>query len=95
MLFAWDEFYICLSQDGHTKMGILVSLYAYSGDVTHIYLKRGEVLKVDRFYHDLHEEELLKDKSNFMLFVASGKLDQWLAIPDTFDVSEPDVITEV
>lgn len=56
----------------------LISFYSKVGVPTHIRVKRGKILQQSRLYHEPNAENQLMDVNQFSLFVADGRLDEWL-----------------
>ncbi|MDR9827028.1 recombinase family protein [Vibrio sp. FNV 38] len=64
---------------------ILVSVYYKSNIHKHYYMVKGKIVHEGRFYHAPQEEIDLQDRLTFLLWVESGKLNQWLEHGDTLD----------
>ncbi|CAM4444249.1 recombinase family protein [Vibrio agarivorans] len=71
------------------KMGrkeMLISIYFKSGLNKHYYIKNNEVLQEGILYYEPQAELDLLDKANWMLFVADGRLNQWIDTGKPLDV---------
>ncbi|HHY0557078.1 TPA: recombinase family protein [Vibrio parahaemolyticus] len=56
----------------------LISIYFKTGINKHVLVHKGNVVQSGSFYFDPEKEKLLKDKNEFLLFVADGRLNQWI-----------------
>lgn len=67
------------------KQNLLVSVYFKVGLMRHYWIKNNSILKSGRFYEELSKEVELQDRTNFMLWVADGKLNEWLESDGVLD----------